>query len=754
MKALFSFLVCWCWSISLWAHQISIKGVVYDQATNAPLAGATVALRNTDKVAVTNTFGVYVFTDLAAGQYELVISYLGYQQGTVAVAVQDAVTARPITKLETGSLQLNEVAVGANQDKSLTMVISAVDMQLRPVQNAQEILRLIPGLFIAQHAGGGKAEQLFLRGFDIDHGTDISLTADGMPVNMVSHAHGQGYADLHFLIPETVQSVDYGKGPYEATKGNFATAGYADFRTRSTIDRNLVKLEAGRFNTYRTMGQFNLLGQAARAKQQHAYLATEYLFSNGYFESPQNFNRANVFGRYQGVFRNNTIVNGSLSAFSSRWNASGQIPERAVREGLISRFGTIDNTEGGHTARYNANINVERVLGNAAILKSQLYYSRYDFKLYSNFTFFLNDPVNGDQIRQSESRDIYGYRGAYETVTSLLGKPLRSEAGLGFRYDRTTGSELARTRFRNYLSSVKSGDVHELNPYTYLNETWEVSPRLAVTAALRFDQLFFSYRDRLKAGSMNNVMRANRGRLSPKLTINYNLASNVQLYFKTGLGFHSNDARVSVLPDHREILPVARGMDLGVALKPTDRLIVNAALWALDLQQEFVYVGDEGVVEPSGKTRRYGIDVSVRYQLTDYLFAHTDINLAKPRSREGATAAVYIPLAPTATSTGGITYNRYKKVQSSFTYRYLGHRAANEDYSLTATGYLLLDAVVSYTRKNLEFKISAENLLNSNWKEAQFATETRLRSETAPVTDIHFTPGTPFFMRAGISYSF
>ncbi|PSR56373.1 TonB-dependent receptor [Adhaeribacter arboris] len=742
-----------CGALSASAHKISIKGAVYGKNTNTPLAGATVKLVNTPKISTTDNFGVYIFTDLADGPYELQISYLGYEQSRASVEVSSSSPAKVVTHLEPGNLQLSEIAVSAAQEKPLN-IISAVDLQMRPIQNSQEILRFIPGLVMAQHAGGGKAEQIFLRGFDIDHGTDINLTADGMPVNMVSHAHGQGYSDLHFLIPETIQAVDFGKGPYQANKGNFATAGYADFRTRPALDKNSIKLEAGRFDNYRAVGMFNLLGPAARQNHQNAYVAAEYLFSNGYFDLPQNLDRFNVLGRYQGIINDKTIINASLSAFRSNWGASGQIPERAVKQGLINRFGAIDSSEGGNTARYNATISLERMLAHEATIKNQVYLIKYDFDLYSNFTLFLNDPIHGDEIRQRESRTIYGYQGNYEKEFTFLGKPVRSDVGIGLRYDDVNGSELSRTQNRTYLSTAQKGNTNEANAFAYLSETWELSPRLTVNAALRFDQFYFRYQNLLPTDTLSALLKTQRHRLSPKFNITYAVSPSVQLYLNTGQGFHSNDARVSVLPNHREILPKATGADLGITFKPFNRLFINGALWFLDLEQEFVYVGDEGVVEPSGKTRRFGVDVSARYQLTDNLFADADVNLAKPRARNTEAGAYYIPLAPTTTSTGGFTYQTPNKFRGSLRYRYVADRAANEDYSLTASGYFLLDAVAAYTFKKLEFKISAENLLNQKWKEAQFETESQLRGEAEPVTEINFTPGTPFFIKAGITYSF
>lgn len=736
------------------AHKGIIKGYLYSQTNNAPLVGAAVELLNTGKVTLTDKSGFYTFNNLEKGQYQMRFSYLGFQSltTTVRVAENKALDVTPIvTSLPPGDINLAEIYVSAYRPEPL-QTISALDINLRPTQSSQDVLRIVPGLFIAQHGGGGKAEQIFMRGFDIDHGTDMRLTVDGMPVNMVSHAHGQGYSDLHFIIPETIDKVDFGKGPYQASQGNFATAGYAHFKTKSGLSNSSIKLEAGLFDTYRTVGMFDLIGEKVEQKHQNAYLATEYLFSNGYFDSPQNLNRLNVLGKYQGNIGRNAILTAAVSTFLSRWDASGQIPDRAVTDGTITRFGAIDDTEGGKTSRHNITATFINILPDQAVLENQLYFVAYNFELYSNFTFFLNDPVNGDQIRQKDNRNIYGYQGTYSTETSWLGKTLKNEAGIGMRYDVIDDSELSRTKDRTTtIIPVKNGDIAETNLLAYVSETLELSTKFTVNSALRFDQFFYNYISHLP-NEINQEQEAEKYSFSPKFNLYYDYSPSLQLYLSTGLGFHSNDSRVSVQANGEKVLPKAYGADLGMLYKPFDKLILNAALWLLNMEQELVYVGDEGIVEPSGKTRRYGFDFSARYQFTKHLFADTDINLVKPRAHEEAEGNNYIPLAPTITSTGGLTYRDGNNFYGGLRYRYLQDRAANEDYSLTAEGYTLLDAVINYTFKKLEFKLSIENLLDVDWKEAQFETESKLQKETEPVSEIHFTPGTPFFIKLGVQY--
>ncbi|MCJ8163436.1 TonB-dependent receptor [Pontibacter sp. E15-1] len=735
-------------------HSGIIKGNVRGQADHTPLAGASVSVVSHSIGTTTDVFGEYALTNLTTGTYTVRVSYIGYTAATYTVQVQDGETTILHPRLERGMFDLSEITVSGGKEKPLN-AISAIDVAMRPVRSSQDVLRSVPGLFIAQHAGGGKAEQIFLRGFDVDHGTDMRLTVDGMPVNMVSHAHGQGYADLHFLIPETIESIDYGKGPYQASQGNFATAGYASFATRPSLSNSSITLEAGRFDTYRAAGLFDLLGEAAGQKQQHAYLATEYMFTNGYFESPQNFNRINLMGRYQGMIGSNKLLSVSLSTFRSRWDASGQVPNRAIKDGTISRFGSIDDTEGGITSRQNANAILTSILPNGATLENQVYFVKYDFELYSNFTFFLRDSRNGDQIRQREDRSIYGYRSTYSHSGELFGKTLKSETGISLRYDAVQDSELSRTKGRRVtLSEVKKGDIEEVNAAAYTSHTLALTPRWSLNAVLRFDQFLFGFQDKLTQDSLYRHQTAQQHKASPKLNLFYTHSPQLQLYASAGKGFHSNDTRVSVVAARNEILPSALGADLGFVYKPVPVAVLQAAVWFLDLEQEFVYVGDEGIVEPIGKTRRYGLDLTARYQLAPTLFADADVSLARPRAREAAEGSNYIPLAPSITGTGGLTRRSDNGFFGSLRYRYLKSRPANEDYSLTASGYLLLDAVAGYTFKSLELKLTAENLLNEKWKEAQFETESRLRNEPESVTEIHFTPGTPFYLKASATYKF
>lgn len=742
-------------SLFLFAHNGSINGQLTENETGLELIGATIRLDPGGMYTTTNALGFFSFNNLPAGTYSLTISYIGFETKNVtALNVRDSETTTVRIDLSPAPINLQDVEVKSAPSQPF-QTISALDIQTRPISTTQDVLRVVPGLFIAQHAGGGKAEQIFLRGFDIDHGTDINLSVDGMPVNMVSHAHGQGYADLHFIIPELIGNVDFKKGPYYADAGDFTTAGLVRFKTLDALDKSFVKLEGGQFNTARAVGAFNLLGKNAERRNRHAYLASETAYSDGYFQSPQAFRRLNVFGKFSALMDGDQRVSFSASAFQSSWNASGQIPERAVEDGTIDRFGAIDDTEGGITSRYNFIFEHVKNLNNNSLIKNNLYYSDYYFELFSNFTFFLEDPINGDQIRQKEHRRMFGYNGSYHAEGQLAGKKLGSELGLFFRNDQTGDSELSGTRNRTTtLRRLALGDVAQTNAGAYASATWEIASRFNVNAALRADVFQFGYENKLD--SLYNPQQITASLISPKLNFYYDLNPRLRLYFNTGYGFHSNDARVVVPQNGAEILPKALGSDLGAIFKPSPALLINVAGWFLDLEQEFVYVGDAGIVEPGGKTRRMGVDVSARVQLFRHLFADLDATwtYARGNDPEVPKSESYIPLAPLYTGTGGLAWDKGSGFFSSLRFRYLGDRAANEDNSLVADGYFLLDAVAGWKLKNVEFNLSVQNLLNEEWKEAQFETESRLRNEPESVTEIHYTPGTPFFLKGGVLFRF
>ncbi|MCU0325879.1 MAG: TonB-dependent receptor [Spirosomaceae bacterium] len=732
---------------SVYAHLGSIVGRVIDKKNKQPIVGASITIAGFDRGATTDATGYFQINNLNPATYKIEVSYIGYRTEIQSVSIKQDESSIVEFSLTDTEISLSEVKVSATNPRH-QQVISSLDIRTRTINNSQEVLRIVPGLVIGQHAGGGKAEQIFLRGFDIDHGTDIQLTVDGMPINMVSHAHGQGYADAHFIIPELIEGVDFKKGLYDADKGNFSTAGWANFKTKTTLDQSFVKAEIGQFNTYRLVSGVNLL----KNEKNNAYLAGEYNYSDSYFEAPQNFNRINLLGKIHSHLNKNTTLTLSASTFWSKWNHSGQIPERAVADGTIGFFGSIDPTEGGETSRTNFNAEFLTLNKRNHVWKNQFFYSNYNFTLFSNFTFFLEDPINGDQIRQKEGRNLWGYNSNYSIAHGIGNKQATFNVGLNYRHDITRNSELSYTKNRTeLLEAIKLGNVNEANLGLYADETVQISPKLSATVGLRFDYFNNQYLDKLQN---NSLLKANASIVSPKLNFYYTHNPNLQLYLTSGKGFHSNDTRVVVEKRGLDILPAAYGSDLGTIWKPFTKLVINASYWYLWMNQEFVYVGDAGVVEPSGQSVRSGFDVSIRYQLAKRLFFDIDANWAKPRAVGEAEGQNFLPLAVNFTSIGGLTLKNENGWSGSLRYRYVGDRPANEDNSVVAKGYFVSDALINYSKNRYSVELSIQNIFNTKWKETQFNTLSRLKNEVNPVEEIHFTPGTPFNARLSFMVKF
>jgi len=738
------------------AQNGEISGVIYNKAYENKLKNVSVTIPEINKWTVTDSLGKYSIKGLPDGKYTVYFSCVGYKKQACKTEIKNNGMVVLSIGMDYGILNLKEVTVSAGQGNnslSNTSVINQIDMGLRPVNSAQDLLRMVPGLFIAQHAGGGKAEQIFLRGFDADHGTDFAVWTDGMPVNMVSHAHGQGFADMHFLIPETINELDVNKGPYSAQYGDFATAGAGEFKTFNFLDQNQVKLEYGMFHTYRALGMFNLLGENRHllSKQKESlYIASEYRYTDGYFDHPQHFNRFNFFSKYYGLLSNNTTLSIIASRFNSIWDASGQIPLRAVNEGLTDCYGSMDPSEGGYTSRTNVNVTLVHQFDAGNSWKNQAYYSRYNFSLFSDFTFYLKDTMHGDEINQVDHRNIYGYQSTYQNQSKLFGKNLYSDFSIGGRYDvGKTG--LIHAMHRILLDTFNYGTLHQANLNAYVNENYDITSKLRVNAGLRLDYFVFNYQDIIYDTASGRLAKPI---LSPKLNFYYNVNPEVQLYLKSGIGFHSNDARVVVTDQVAQTLPRAYGAEVGTLLKIDDNMVINAALWRLDLQSELTYNGDDANVVPSGRTRREGVDFGIRYEPFQHIYFDLDANYNYGRYIDSPSESNRIALAPIFTSVAGISYKGTKGFSGGLRYRYMSNRPANPQNTLTATGYFIMDAVANYTYKRYQIGIAIENLLNTKWKEAQFDTVSQLKGETSPVEDIDFTAGTPFSLKGTVSYFF
>ena len=762
-KSVLLFFLCLTAAIVVRAHTGSCRGVIYDGNSQKPLEASSIFIKQTNASALTDVFGKFLVKDLKPGRYQVVISHIAYETSYEEIVVEDGMTTDMSIHLLPSSVNIKEVSINARKDLNLS-AISGLDLKSRPQNSTQDLMRLVPGLFTSQHQGGGKAEQLFLRGFDADHGTDINVSVDGMPVNMVSHAHGQGYADTHFIIPEAIQEMDFGKGPYRIDKGNLATAGWVEFKTRNSLDKSFVKVEGGSYGYFRTAAGYNLLDRTMGNNKQEAYIIGEYGSDRGYFDAPQNFNRYNLMAKYTNYLSPNKILSLTLSGFGTTWDASGQIPTRAVTSGLIDRWGSLDG-EGGQTSRYNANLQYFQSVNTNIYIKSNIYLSYYTFKLYSDFTYFLVDSNHGDQIRQAEKCVLAGYNTEYTNNYKLGAFRMKTQSGIGMRYDDIMNDELSHTMDKSLtLGNIALGDIHETNFYGYANQTVYLLPQLVLTAGTRFDYFIQQYYNKLAPQENNRSSVYNNSAFSPKAGIYYNFSDKARIYYNYGIGFHSNDTRTLAVgqdlaqPVIGKVLPRAYSQDLGIIFKQLDKLLVSAAIWQLDLQQEFTYNGDESNVQVAGATRRQGIDLSVRYQLFRWLYLDADANIAKARFVDSASGHNYLPLAPGFTSVAGATFKINNYLSTGFRFRHMADRPATSDGKIVTQGYSIFDAVLNYIRPKYEFGLQVQNLFNTQWQEAAFATETRLPNEVAThipgTTDLCFTPGTPLFIKISATYKF
>lgn len=708
-----------------------------------PVPHVLVINLNTEEAHYSNSNGEINFVESNLGD-TLEVIHIAYKN---KYHVVKSLEKKVLIELNTLDYNLPLTSVIVNNQIDVAQLISKTDLIAKPINSSQDLLTNVPGLFIGQHAGGGKAEQIFLRGFDIDHGTDVRISVDGMPVNMVSHAHGQGYSDLHFLIPEIVDNINFQKGAYEANDGNFVTAGKVDFKTKDRIENGLIKFEIGQFHTTRGLGILDL----SKGKKTSAYLALDFLSSDGPYESPQNLARNNFYTKVTQEINPNSLLSISASHFTNRWNASGQIPTRSVLNNDITRFGAIDDTEGGKTRRNNIIVNHQQQFNDNSNLKNTFYCTHYGFELYSNFTFFLRDSINGDQIKQKEDRKLIGMQSVYSKQLKFKKSKVRWISGMGFRFDKTNNSELSYTKEKySTIERLKFGDISESNFEAFTSVKFDYN-NLSLIPGIRADQFLFNYRNEQRGneGSNSNHQLI----ISPKLKMLYQLTKNTQAYFKIGKGFHSNDTRVSVT-NTMNTLPNAYSKDLGINFKPFKGIFINAAAWQLNMEQEFVYVGDEGIVEPSGASIRKGLELSIRHQLKSWVYSKFDFNYTKASMKNEAGEDEFIPLAPNLLLNTGVFLNLPHGIYSGVNYRKMGDRAANEDNSIVATGYGVADFNIGIKKEQVIFEIQIQNVLNVDWNETQFATTSRLKNEREAVEEIHFTPGTPRFLKCNLSFTF
>ncbi|MEO8087029.1 MAG: TonB-dependent receptor [Bacteroidota bacterium] len=751
-------------SLSSLAQNATINGTIKDKQINLPIEDVVVSIEKSNNHTHTDASGNFYFISLVQGEYEIDFNKLGYEKQSMKVIVAENETKHLDITLKSNATDLSSVDISTDRPVSAasSKYLSEIDFENRPKNSAQDMLRLVPGLFIAQHAGGGKAEQIFIRGFDCDHGTDVATFVDGIPVNMPSHGHGQGYEDLHFLIPETVEGMDIFKGPYSPRFGDFATGAAVQFNTLDSLDHNLIQLETGyvpKVKDVTAKRGLVMMQMPQLASNVNSYFAADVVNNRGYFENSQEFNRVSLFSKTTIAVTEHSHIHFSAGGFGSSWNASGQVPERAVAEGLISRFGSLDNSEGGTTQRTNLNLVYHTQL-QASEFETQVYSSSYRFKLFSDFTFFLDDPINGDEIEQDDNRTIRGVNAHY-TFAHKLGKmDDKFTLGASFRSDDIE-NQLWHAVKRAHLEARAHALIHERSTGVFANEVFRFGDHFRAEVGGRYDYFIFDVEDILPSDSAHtNYSGYNyQTLLSPKFNLIFTPGDRLQFFLNAGSGFHSNDARSVVQQSNEHQLPRAVGAEVGSLFHITNRFVATVAFWWMDITNELVYVGDDGTTEDKGPSRRTGVDVSARLQIASWLFADADVNIAKNIFIDkiyGSQLAsdYYLPLAPILTSAGGLTAKFKNGIESGLRYRYMAERPANESNSVVAHGYNVVDFNANYKTKHFKIGLVIENLLNTEWNEAQFDTESRLPFESQSVEELHYTPGTPVSAKIILGYMF
>jgi outer membrane receptor protein involved in Fe transport len=635
----------------------------------------------------------------------------------------------------------------------------------RPTLRPAEVLEFVPGVIVTQHSGDGKANQYFLRGFNLDHGTDFATFVDGMPINMPTHAHGQGYTDLNWLIPELVARIHYRKGPYVAEDGDFATAGSARIELIDALPHGLASATLGEYQFARA-----LLADSSRAGAGELLYALELAHNNGPWDNPERFHRANGLLRWSAAGER-TRQSITATAYDAGWNATDQIPLRAVTRGLIDRFGTIDPTDGGFTNRQSLSYRFAHGFDDG-LLRVDAYAIRSRLDLFSNFTFFLDHPtdlgpaadpsgIDGDQFEQSETRRVFGLHARRNWDSAWLGRETSNTIGLQVRHDRLDPVGLYASVQRRRVAVTQESRVRETSLGIYLESATQWAPWLRTIAGLRGDRYDLDVTSSIAA----NSGRRQAGIGSPKLAVILGPWSKTELFVNAGYGFHSNDARgttETVTP--REGLPTepvtplvrAKGAELGLRTEVVPGLQSSVALWQLRLDSELVFAGDAGDTQPSRASRRSGIEWNNHWIVNRHLLLDLDLALSRARFTEHDPSGDDIPGSIEKVASFGATLAALGPWSAQFQLRYFGPRPLIEDNSQRSQSTTLASLRVGYALANdTKLTLDVFNLFDKQASDIDYYYASRLRGEPAQgVNDIHFHPVEPRSARLTLTTRF
>jgi outer membrane receptor protein involved in Fe transport len=754
----------------------TISGAVRDESGGA-LPGVTVevsgsALKSA-RVASTDKAGAYRLDGLPAGTYDVafrLLNFVGVAKKGVAVSVDGVATADATLKLSasaavvvTGKKTFRNLADATEPGESLIGiadtasqgVVPAEQVALLPVARPGDVLEAIPGLVISQHSGEGKANQYYLRGFNLDHGTDFETTVAGMQINMPTHAHGQGYTDLNFVIPELVSGIQYRKGPYFVEDGDFTTAGSANINYANTLEKSEVLVEGGSDEYAR-----GLLMGSPKVGDGNLLYAFEGEYNNGPWVHPDHYKKANGVLRWSlGDAQNGFAV--TAMGYQAVWDATDQIPQRAVEDGQIGRFDAIDPSDGGRTSRYSLSAEYQHSEAESTT-NAVVYWIHYQLNLWSNFTYFLDDPVHGDQIEQQDDRDVYGMKVTHRWMASWFGHNTENEVGIQGRFDDIHSIGLFHTEDRVRLSTTRLDQVAQGSLAAFFQNDTQWSPKFRTILGLRGDVYHY---DVTGISDPENSGVVTKGIFSPKLSMIFGPFEQTEIYANAGYGFHSNDGRGATTrfdPSTGEpvspVTPLARAesAEVGVRSLPIKGWQTTFAIWGLDIASELVFDGDAGTTEPSRPSRRYGVEWSNFYRILPWLYVDLDLSFSRARFRDDEPVGNLIPGSLQNVAVGGVSVDHLGNFFGSLRVRYFGPRPLIEDGSVNSKSSTTLSAVAGYQfLPNLRAQLDVYNLLDAQVSDIDYYYVSRLPGEPASgVADIHFHPAQPRSGRISVVFAF
>ena len=618
--------------------------------------------------------------------------------------------------------------------------VTAALIASRPALRPGEVLEFVPGVIVTQHSGDGKANQYFLRGFNLDHGTDFATFVDGMPVNMRTHAHGQGYTDLNFLIPELVKNIHYRKGPYYADEGDFASVGSAHLGLADRLDEGVAALTAGA-NGYRR----GLVAGSTAAANGNLLYALELAHNDGPWQTPEAFHKSSALLRYSA---GTAAERFSLTAmgYKGAWHATSQIPLRAVQDGSLDRFAAVDPSDGGSTARYSLSGEWRR-RGLDMLTEAHVYAVRSDLALYNDFTYYLDDPVNGDQFLQTERRKMSGFDLSHTWFGRLGERAMNNAVGIQGRFDRIAPLGLYATARQRVLDTIAESQVSEASAALWFQNTVQWTPWLRSIAGVRYDR----YRFKVGSSIAENAGSADDHIASPKLSFVLGPWDKTEFFANYGEGFHSNDARgttARLSPRAREpVEPVTplvktRGAEIGLRSEIVAGLQTSIALWGLRSGSELVFSGDAGDTAPSRASKRAGIEWNNHYVASRWLLLDLDLAASTARYTGFDPAGDHVPGAVERVASFGATVNDLGPWSGAFQLRYFGPRPLVEDNSVRSATTAIAYLRAGY-RLDRRWRVTADvfNLFDRRASDVDYYYTSRLPGEPAEgVDDIHTHP--------------